>query len=121
MTYDSTRIIESVACTGVTFTIVRMSFARRLELARRVRALAGRLEFAQAGSDGDDKVESAILAGEIDKLYIEWGLVRIDGLQIDGYPAEPSSLLSAGPEDLCREIVAAVKRECGLTQEERKN
>jgi len=45
----------------------------------------------------------------------------VGGLELDGSPATPASLASDGPEDLFREALAAVKAECGLTEEERKN
>ena len=32
-----------------------------------------------------------------------------------------TQVVSDGPEDLCREILTAIKHECGLTDEERKN
>jgi hypothetical protein len=40
---------------------------------------------------------------------------------LDGQPATPETLAAAGPEDLCREVVAAIKAESGLTEAERKN
>jgi hypothetical protein len=57
----------------------------------------------------------------VERLYLLWGLVRIEGLTVDGEPATPESLAAAGPEALCREIAAKVKAETGLTEAERKN
>jgi hypothetical protein len=54
-------------------------------------------------------------------LYLTWGLVRVEGLEVDGATATPESLLDEGPEDLCREAITAIKAECGLTDAERKN
>jgi len=121
MNYETTRTINSETCIGVTFSVHRMSFGRRMELTRRVRELSHRLEFSQAGADLKDKIDAALLAAEIDRLYVEWGLVRIDGLELDDAPATPESLFESGPEQLCREAIAAVKAECGLSEEERKN
>ena len=45
----------------------------------------------------------------------------VDGLEIDGEPATPASLVERGPEELFREALAAVKAECGLSDEQRKN
>jgi hypothetical protein len=47
--------------------------------------------------------------------------VEISGLTIDGEPADAANAIARGPEPLCREIVNEVRRECGLTEEERKN
>lgn len=121
MNYESTITISSETLPGVRFTIRRMSFGRRLEFSHRVRELAGRYEFTGAGTDSIDKLETAALQREIDKLYFSWGLTRIEGLQIDGAPATVESLLDNGPERFCCEIIDAVKRECGLSDEERKN
>jgi hypothetical protein len=47
--------------------------------------------------------------------------VEVGGLELDGSPASPESLIAQGPEGLFREALEAVKRECGLSDEERKN
>ena len=119
--YLSERTIESSVLAGVTFSIVRMSFGRRLELAKQLRSVCSRLEHANAGTSLDDRLEAALLAGDIDRMYIEWGLVRVDGLEIDGEPVTPSSLSDKAPEPFCREVLAAIKAECWLGEEERKN
>jgi hypothetical protein len=54
-------------------------------------------------------------------MYLQWGLVKIDGLVIDGEAASTAQLLEKGPEDLAREVVGAIKEQCGLTEAERKN
>jgi hypothetical protein len=106
---------------GVRYTIARMSFGRRLELTRRIRELARRQEYLEAGSDPREKLEAAVLASEIERVYLEWGLVRIEGLEIDGEAATPAALVERGPESLAREIITAIKSECGLSEEQRKN
>ena len=58
---------------------------------------------------------------EVDRLYWWWGVVSIEGLSIGDEPATKESLLHHGPEPLVHEILAAIKRECGLAEEERKN
>jgi hypothetical protein len=121
MNYESVLTMESRVCGGVRFTIGRMSFGRRIELARRVREISHKLDFAQAGNTPADSVEAAVITGEVDRVCIEWGLKGIEGLEIDGREATTQALIEAGPEDLCREIARAVKHECGLTEEERKN
>ena len=39
-------------------------------------------------------------------MYLQWGLVSIEGLMIDGEPATAARLLEKGPEDLAREVVS---------------
>jgi hypothetical protein len=121
MHFESTRTIQSEACAGVAFTIARMTFGRRVELMRRVRQLGAQLEFANAGQGISDRVEASLVAASIDEAYLRWGLVGLQGLEIDGRVADTDALISSGPEPLCREVVSAIKRECALTEEERKN
>ncbi len=121
MQYESTVSVESASCPGVRFSVNRMSFGRRLELLRRVRELAGKAEFLEAGDDPREKIEATLLVGEIDRLYLLWGLAGIEGLEVDGRAATPEVVVEAGPEPLCREILAAIKAEAGLSEEEQKN
>ncbi len=121
MEYQSDVVIEARSWQGVRFRIARMSFGRRVELTRRVAELAGKVGYLQAGDEAKEKLDAAVLNGEIDRVYLEWGLRGIEGLMIDGAPATPESLMLAGPEELCREVVAAIKAQCGLNEEERKN
>ncbi len=119
--YDSVVWIESKAAPGVRFAIHRVSFGRRMELSRRVRELSQRAEFLGAGSELHEKIEANILAQEIDAMYLYWGLVSVEGLIIDGQAADATQLLEKGPEDLAREVVSAIKGQCGLSEAERKN
>jgi hypothetical protein len=117
----SRRGFPSVTHPEVEFVIARMTFGRRIELMRRVRDLATRLEYFQAGQEAGNKMEAGLLSAEIDRLYAEWGLEEVSGLEIDGEPATPRSLIERGPEDLFLEVLAAIKAECGLNETERKN
>jgi len=119
--YESVVSIESKAVPGVRFVIHRISFGRRMELSRRVRELSRRAEFLEVGPEMHERIEASILAQEIDAMYIHWGLLSIEGLIIDGEPATAARLLEKGPENLAREIVSAVKEQCGLSEPERKN
>src|SRR3954471_22085507 len=116
MRYESTITIDSNAIEGVRFTIVRMTFGRRIDLMRRVRQLSTRMEFEKAGSEMADRLQASLLGAEIDELYLRWGLKEIEGLELDGCNAYIDSLIAFGPEALCREVVAAIKRECALTE-----
>ena len=122
MNYASTIKTESTAFPGVWLTVRRMSFGNRLELIRKVKDLLGRLEFLAAGEPGPkEEAEAALLTSEIDCEYLRWGLEGIDGLEIDGEAATTSSLIDKGPEELVAEAVELVRREAGLSEEERKN
>jgi len=122
MNYTSSVEIESTAIPGVRFRLRRVSFGRRLELAR---ILQDRLEAIQRLTLSPESparaAETALLSAEIDAIHARWGVVAIDGLEIDGAPATIDSLIDAGPEELLKEILAAVRRETGLDEEERKN
>jgi len=121
MSYESLAIVESQVARGVKFTVAKMSFGRRTELMRQVRELARKMEFLEAGLDPGQKMDAALLRVEIDRLYAVWGLRAISGLEVDGVEATPESLAEAGPEELFREAIAAVRAQTGLTTEERKN
>jgi len=121
MEYTSYEVVESKAAQGVAYTVAKMSFGRRVELTRRIRELASRREFLEAGETPEDKMNAALLASEIDRTYVAWGLKEVSGLELDGLPATPETLASNGPEDLFREALAVVKDRCGLLDAERKN
>jgi len=121
MTYESTRVVRSAIDPSVTFTVWRMSFARRLELMREVRELARRMEYLEAGEQPVEQMDAALLRSEIDRLFVKWGLREVAGLQVDGTAATPDSLVESGPESLLREALAAVRAESGLSAAERKN
>ena len=120
MTYESVKVVESAIAPGVRYTVAKMSFARRVELMRTVRELARRMEFLEAGASAGDKMDAALLQAEIDRLYLTWGLREVSGLEVDGSGATADSLAEAGPEDLFREALAAVRAEMGLRSEERR-
>jgi len=119
--YDSVIWIESKAVLGVKFAIHRISFGRRMELSRRVRELSQRAGFLEASTELHEKIEANILAQEIDAMYLHWGLVSVEGLIIDGQAADATQLVEKGPEDFAREVVSAIKGQCGLSEAERKN
>jgi len=121
VSYESALRIESKVMPGVGFVINRISFGRRMELSRRVREITQKKEFLEAGSELEEKIEAGILAQEVDAMYLRWALVGVDGLKIDGESATVEQLLDRGPEALTREIVVAIKDQCGLSEAERKN
>jgi hypothetical protein len=118
--YDSVRWISSNSFSGVRYAIRRVSLGQRIELTRLVRDLMRRDEFLRAG-DPADQVEAGLADLLVRKLYVEWGLRGIEGLEIDGVTATPQLLIDAGPEELSEEIAASIQGELSLTEEERKN
>ncbi len=106
---------------GVEFVIARMTFGRRLELMKKVRELATKIEYFEAGRDEKNRMEASLLGAQMDQLYLAWGLEDVFGLTVDGVSATPESLVERGPEELVHEALAAIKAECGLSETERKN
>ena len=119
--YESVVWRDSETHAGVRFGIARVSFGRRIELARRIREIGLKVEYLEAGNDAKEKLEATVLAAEIDRAYLEWGLREIEGMEIDGAIATAGAMIDAGPVDLTAEILTCIKRECGLTEDERKN
>ena len=68
MNYESLSVVESRVAAGVSYTVARMSFGRRTELMRRIRDLAGRMEFLEAGQEPGEKMDAALLQAEIYRL-----------------------------------------------------
>jgi hypothetical protein len=120
MEYESAVTIES-AQPGVTIRVQRMSFGRRLDLMRKVRDLAREIEFLEAGGSPGDGMDAGLLRAEIDRMLVRWGVVGVSGLYVDGAEATAEALIASGPEDVFREALDAVRRQAGLTEEERKN
>jgi hypothetical protein len=121
VSYQSVVSTASHTLPGVRFVINRISFGRRMELSRRVREISQKAEFLAAGNDAQEKIEASILAQQIEAMYLDWGLVSIEGLTIDGEAPTAGHLIEKGPEGLVREIVSAIKGQCGLAEAERKN
>jgi hypothetical protein len=119
--YESSMWFDAECRAGVRYSIRRVSFGRRIELVRRIRDIGRKVEFLEAGSDAREKLEAAVLAAEIDRAYVEWGLIAIEGLEIDGEPATVDGLIEKGPVDLAAEILGRIKAQCALTDSERKN
>jgi hypothetical protein len=121
MTYDSVAEVASQVASGVSYSVVKMSYGRRTELLRRVRELARRVEFLEAGEAAGGKMDAALLRVEIDRIYLKWGVRSVSGLVVDGAEATPETLAEAGPEELFREAVGLVRAQVGLSAAERKN
>lgn len=106
---------------AVEYTIARLSLGRRIELGQAVREIGLKTEFLSASRNVIDQIEAGILQRKIDRVYLEWGLLSIKGLTIDGAEATPATLIEKGPEDLLNEILASIRAELQLSEEDRKN
>lgn len=123
---------------GVAFTVRRFTEGLRIRLRtdlstslERIREIVAEAESLEGQAKADPKTEARLQSlsdsierlqsAEIDRAYVRAGLVKVEGLEIDGQPATTDALIENGPRDLYREILAAVKREAGLTETERKN
>ncbi len=119
--YESSVWFEAETYAGVRFRIARVSVARRIELSRRLREVGRKVEFLEASPDDREKFDAVVLAGEMDQAYLEWGLEEVEGLTIDGEAATAATVLDKGPLALAQEILLRIHRECGLSEDERKN
>lgn len=118
--YASMLWSESEVMRGVHYAIRRVSLTQRIELTKRARELSLRHDFLKAG-DASDHLEASLADLLIRKLYLEWGLADLTGLTVDGEPATVEAVVEKGPEALVDEIVAAIRGQLGLSEEERKN
>ncbi|MCC6585585.1 MAG: hypothetical protein IT168_02600 [Bryobacterales bacterium] len=121
MEYSSFVTHRSNEVDGVSFTVKKMSLGGRLDLAKRIRQIGIRREFHNAGGNLEDELEVGIIENEINRAYLEWGVTGIDGLMIDGEAATVETVIHHGPERLTGEMLAAVRAELSLSEEERKN
>jgi hypothetical protein len=119
--HESGQWFESSYCPGVRFRIRRISLGNRIELATRIREAGRKLEFLEAGNTAIEHLEAAVLRGEIERIYLEWGLEELVGLDVDGCAANGQTLIDRGPLKLSEEIIGRIKAECGLTTSEQKN
>ena len=118
--YESQLWLESEILPGVEFSLRKISLSQRIELSSRVRDLTLRNEFLRTGGP-KDQLEASVADLLVQKLYVEWAVVDLRGLRIDGQPASVGLLLERGPESLVREIVDAIYANLELSDAERKN
>lgn len=118
--YESLSWHNSSNVEGVRFAIRKASLLQRLELTRQIKELTLHHEFLKAG-DIPDQLDATIADLLVRKLYLDWGLTTITGLQIDRNPATKDLLIEKGPEPLVEEVLTAIRAEIGLSEDEIKN
>lgn len=118
--YSSLTWRESQKVPKVRYALRRVSLGQRIELTRRVRDLSLKYEFLRAG-DTAEQTEASLADLLARRVYLEWGLCEIEGLEINGQPATAELLAEHGPEELSTEIVEDIRRELSLSNDETKN
>ncbi len=118
--YESTIWKDSKAIAGARYCVRRASLRQRIELVQKARELTLRNEFLNAGNSSDQQ-EATLADLRAQQLYLEWGLVEVSGMTIDGQKPSVGLLIERGPEALTNEIVEAIQMELNLTEDERKN
>lgn len=112
---------DSERVPGVRFKTVKMTLARRRDLTSRVRTMLNKSRYHAVSGDAEEQMDAALLAVDTDRILLDWGLLEVEGLTIDGEPASVRRLIESGPEELCREAAEHIRRDCQLTEQERKN
>ena len=118
--FESVLRVASESYPGVAFSVRKVSLSQRIELLTKVRELTLKNEFLRAG-ELSDQIEATLADVLVQKLYLEWAVADIDGLEIDGKPASLQMLMERGPETLVSEIAAVVRGQLELSEAARKN
>ena len=109
MRYKSTVAVASRIVPGVTFRIKRASADRRLALMQRIKDRANADRQRRTAETPQDTMDAALVAAEVERIYVTTGVEEIAGLEVDGIPATPEILARSGPEGLFREVLQAVR------------
>lgn len=106
---------------GVRYRLRRMTLAGRIELMEAVGGLARKLKYHAAAAEPEERLRAAQAGLEIDAELAAWGVLEAAGLEPDGGPVSGREMAAGWPEELTREAAALVRRQCGLSETERKN
>lgn len=121
MDYRSTVEYRSQLYPDVTVTLKRVSFSRRNDLTRLLAPLAAKARSLAASTNDKDVAEASMVRREMARLVLEWGIVDVAGIHVDGAPITKQLLLEDGPEELPMEILGELQRQISLDEEQRKN
>ncbi|MCW5963465.1 MAG: hypothetical protein KIT83_05455 [Bryobacterales bacterium] len=119
--YASETEMASKTYPGVRFVLRRCSVARRIALIERLAGHASRFEALKASERIDDRAQAEALLLRMDFEYLDWGLLRVSGLMVDGELPDARALFDRGPERLVHEVISRIREECELSEAERKN
>jgi hypothetical protein len=136
MNYCSRTTVESKLYPGVTFVVNRMNERRRVRRELGFADLRLRVNEQQTAIQEALKEKDSLPPGRLEQMnasfgellhgewypaWIRWGILSIDGLEIDGVKATVQTLCEDGPTDLVEEVFAAVMEAAGLSTVEEKN
>lgn len=142
-TFDSHVKVTSEKCAGVTLVINKRTEGRRIQLRLDMAPIQEKMEsvlerlrsLPEPPESGDDtrtaeqkKQYAAVVAeyfrvqeDEIQPAWVKWGLVRVEGLTVDGREVtSPDEFIELAPPELYAEAVEAIKASLGLTAEQKK-
>jgi hypothetical protein len=115
-THATRREAESRTCPGLRFTIRRISYGRRSELAA---------ELAQVSGGAEHASTTELLKALLKTMVVEVSGLEVDGAEIAGRFNEDAAIveafLDAAPEELVEEILEAVLQEMRLDDDAIKN
>jgi hypothetical protein len=132
---------ESAALPGVKFTVRRLNYIARserdlgmLEDRARLNGIMARMrELSEGGEIGQPRpgaeqeyrkldAEYAIIhQTQIVPAYIRAGLVRVEGLTVEGQAADAAAVLASAPDAFLDELFAACHAASDMSEEQRKN
>lgn len=134
---------ESAALEGVKFTVRRLNYlarcerdlamiadrARLSELTRQIAAISDEASEGErkphAGREAEfsrlNAEHSMVFRSRLVPAYIRAGLVSIEGVEVDGKPADVASFGAWATDDLIDEVFAACYAASDLSEAERKN
>ena len=118
--YKSVAWIDSTSFPGVRFAIKKVSLGERIELTHRLQDLLLKHDFLQAGTLSE-QAEAGLAELLVQNMYLNWGLLAVEGLKIDGRTASAQLLIESGPAQLCAEIFDSLRSRLELSEAERKN
>ena len=111
MHYRSAVTIASRSAPGVELQIRKASFARRLEIMRRIRDLSEQMDRLRAAGGARATMDAILIGAAVDRIYVSCGVAEVTGLELDGRPATPAALAEGGPEALFQEALRAVREQ----------
>ncbi|MBS1829790.1 MAG: hypothetical protein JST93_31110 [Acidobacteria bacterium] len=83
--------------------------------------MAAKIRALSASPTEAEQAEAALLRRAVADLVLNWGLLEVSGLMIDGVPAKKQTLIDEGPEELALEILHQLQRQLSLSDAEIKN